>query len=876
MPPFCRAVLLAGLLASAVAQCPATEFVDPDTPASACTARADHTGAPLELVFSDEFEVDGRSFQDGDDPRWTALTGFPSTNKQVNAYDDAPAHASTANGKLRLRTTADYSRLNYFENGWQSVERSYGTPMLQTWNKFCFTEGVLEMSAQLPGSATQPGLWPAFWLVGNLGRATAAASTDGLWPWTYSHCPSAADREANSHPEQSQRINACLGADFTARYGLNPHQGRGATEIDIIEAMPGGTHRLQQPALGLGHCPAVPPSEVDKLRMSLPMVATALQAAPGVPRGVDQRPQQMCLPDWNRQWYKELKQGTSPTYGTDYNSTPNMNFWGDYFPFHPGHPGMHTDAVSAVNVLPQSAFTGQHVYRMEWKTGPNGYLLFTLDGKKQFYINATVITKDMPISRNNDPIGTMLGRQIPEEPMYIILNVDMSMNWGWQDCEHGKCGCCTDCSDPKCTGCPGLPWLGGLCQQLPADYSIDYVRVYQRKGARRTECSPKDFPTEGWIESHKSKYNLPTSTEPLKPVLAGGRRCSVDAECGGSGRGSCIQGLCQCKQAWTGPACLVPRVGNALKCSALEAALVGGGICSSESHTDCGAVQGHGWCVAVRTPWWFPSQERKLADGTWTKAGGGDGRCRCAKGHGGPHCAKSIPVDPCVPDTFVDPVMTGDELDALIDEMCAKASTGAELDACNEVNWRPHWEQGGHLAQCGAFPRAYWVASAKCRAAAAPKPTPEPTPAPGPEPAPEPTPAPAPEPVPEPAPTPAPTPAPAPAPAPPPAPGPPPPPAACTANPGCAHLSGDCCPAPNGMRLACCSAPPPSTSPPTTGSACSAHPGCAHLPGDCCPAWNGVTLACCHEEPGFAMYADSNTPMTNVSAAAAGNLRGHK
>ena len=33
--------------------------------------------------------------------------------------------------------------------------------MLQSWNKFCFTGGVVEISAKLPGDPKIGGLWPA-------------------------------------------------------------------------------------------------------------------------------------------------------------------------------------------------------------------------------------------------------------------------------------------------------------------------------------------------------------------------------------------------------------------------------------------------------------------------------------------------------------------------------------------------------------------------------------------------------------------------------------------------------------------------------------------------------------------------------------------
>ena len=219
-----------------VAQCPTTEWVDPDTPASACTGKVDRAGDALELVFSDEFNVDGRTFEDGDDPRWTAHVGFPDTNSQVNSYSDLPEFATTSNGMLQMKAAARQTRLVYHAGyGWESATRGYTTQMLQGWNKFCYTEGVLELSAQLPGRAHQSGLWPAAWLFGNLGRATQKNSTEKLWPWSYNHCPDAADEEANQYVRTQQVINACLGAEFTDQYGLNPNQGRGAIEIDIIE-----------------------------------------------------------------------------------------------------------------------------------------------------------------------------------------------------------------------------------------------------------------------------------------------------------------------------------------------------------------------------------------------------------------------------------------------------------------------------------------------------------------------------------------------------------------------------------------------------------------------------------------------------------------
>ena len=50
-------------------------WIDPDTPQEFHTTTSNYHSDKREynLVFSDEFEQDGRSFEDGADPRWTAI-----------------------------------------------------------------------------------------------------------------------------------------------------------------------------------------------------------------------------------------------------------------------------------------------------------------------------------------------------------------------------------------------------------------------------------------------------------------------------------------------------------------------------------------------------------------------------------------------------------------------------------------------------------------------------------------------------------------------------------------------------------------------------------------------------------------------------------
>lgn len=47
-------------------------LIDWDTPKEVYSKKSLRDGSNMVLVFSDEFNVDGRSFYPGDDPYWTA------------------------------------------------------------------------------------------------------------------------------------------------------------------------------------------------------------------------------------------------------------------------------------------------------------------------------------------------------------------------------------------------------------------------------------------------------------------------------------------------------------------------------------------------------------------------------------------------------------------------------------------------------------------------------------------------------------------------------------------------------------------------------------------------------------------------------------
>lgn len=42
---------------------------------------------------------------------------------------------------------------------------------------------------------------------------------------------------------------------------------------------------------------------------------------------------------------------------------------------------------------------------------------------------------------------------------------------------------------------------------FPAEYKVDYIRVYQRTGQTNTGCNPKNYPTADYISNHLEAYS---------------------------------------------------------------------------------------------------------------------------------------------------------------------------------------------------------------------------------------------------------------------------------------------------------------------------------------------------------------------------------
>ena len=265
----------------------------------------------------------------------------------MNYYNSSNAFTSGGNLKI-MSVNQDVT----FRGNGSDETRHLQTAMLQTWNKFCFQEGAVDVSARMPGKSAQPGLWPAFWLMGNLGRATFARSTSGFWPFNFNECvpPESPDCDANQC--RAQRVSAC---DAAPGYGFNAHQGRGAPEIDVIEVQPGG-FTLEYGSNGAACAQPADNASIVQLRMPQPFVSTSLQAAPGFPHGSQQRPSTGCRPfnytasdgTLTPQWLPELdifRYGSASDH-TPFTVAANYEFWGDLYEDYYSGVALQTDACA--------------------------------------------------------------------------------------------------------------------------------------------------------------------------------------------------------------------------------------------------------------------------------------------------------------------------------------------------------------------------------------------------------------------------------------------------------------------------------------------------------------------------------------------------
>ena len=224
-------------------------------------------------------------------------------------------------------------------------------------------------------------------------QATFPLSNDGVWPWIFDECVDPSDTAAcAANTCGAQKITAC---DPTPGFGLNPYQGRGAPEIDVVEVQT-GTYVNEytggvKPWMDQGiTCPLADTATAAAAFMRQPFVSTSLMAAPGIPQGSAKRPSKGCVP-LTSQWYPEIDPITLAAQSSAYKVGINYDFYGDLFSDYFGG-GMHSDAFSVNTALDEVHFSGFHTYRVEWRAGNGGYMRWSIDGQLQFQLEETIVS----------------------------------------------------------------------------------------------------------------------------------------------------------------------------------------------------------------------------------------------------------------------------------------------------------------------------------------------------------------------------------------------------------------------------------------------------------------------------------------------------
>ncbi|SJL05545.1 related to KRE6-glucan synthase subunit [Armillaria ostoyae] len=426
-------------------------MVDLDTPEDAYTIKSFTNDNEYQLVWSDEFNVDGRTFYPGDDPYWEAVDLHYWGTNNLEWYD--PASITTKGGALTITLSKKETHGLDYQGG-----------MMSTWNKFCFTGGMIMTSVTLPGANNILGLWPAVWTMGNLGRAGYGASLEGTWPYTYDACdigtvknqtinglPYAAtvDGDAGQNgilsflPGQKLSRCTCPGESHPGpMHSDGTYVGRAAPEIDVFEA---------QIANDQG--------EVSQSGQWAPFNAQY---------------------EWFNTSDNMIIYDATETYFNTYTggvfqqATSSVSFTGEFLRW---HREFRIDMGEDQNCyqLETGCFA---VYGFEYKPGyDDGYITWINNNKAAWTLKGPGLAADTRVE--------IAARPVPQEPMYIIVNLGMSENFGYVDLDH---------------------------LTFPTTMSIDYIRVYQPKDSINIGCNPDDFPTQAYIEEYIEAYTNPNLT----------------------------------------------------------------------------------------------------------------------------------------------------------------------------------------------------------------------------------------------------------------------------------------------------------------------------------------------------------------------------
>ncbi|KAF1322462.1 Beta-glucan synthesis-associated protein, partial [Globisporangium splendens] len=608
-------------------------WIDPATPDDRQTYITSR-GEQWELVMSDEFNTPNRSFKPGKDHMWTSIEKPDGVNAALEVYshnmtstacdDDGTCYfyIKIIDEVIKVRVWNDYQN----PPGYKNVDFFYRAAMVQSWNKFCFQGGMAEVRVQLPGAVSaasgNPDLkngpnaraatvkyyptWPGIWMMGNLGRAIFSASTTRIWPFSYNECNDAAFLSSN------QRISAC---DSNPGSGMNPNQGRGAPEIDIIEGAGSQISTSMQIGPGMPDDFRIiwPKNDTNYACVYAGTCTTPGANTPDVPtayykakrghkswyQGMRYAANNFCTPDAKlKQDYKTVKANmdkgitensctltncpgsrdanadvspidgsTTQYWGINSNGTcyPFMNGYTGAYLCSPGNPSSRCEKTD----LPPSDKIKVFEYQMDalsanWPIHMAAYLDYLVyqlewvmgdNGYIRWMLEGHPIFEIPASTITNPPQDAKKSNPVKimlEEPMYMIFNVALSSSWGATP-PNAYQACRGDGKDPEAIR---------ICDSFPMYLKIDYIRLYQDTSKNSTMavgCDPKTHPTKQWIQDNIESYQ---DADNMVIDVSGKAFCKTDDDCTIARNktkiltGSCIDNRCKCiGSSWSGPRC---------------------------------------------------------------------------------------------------------------------------------------------------------------------------------------------------------------------------------------------------------------------------------------------------------------------------------
>ncbi|KAE8213431.1 hypothetical protein CF327_g3048 [Tilletia walkeri] len=437
------------------------QLIDRDTPPSAMKwsgQTVDQNGRTRQqrdyhLVFSDEFNEEGRTFWKGDDPFWEAVDIWYGATQDFEWY--SPEAVNTTGGNLVIMMEEmEINNLN-FRSG-----------MLQSWNKFCFQGGYIEFNAMQPGRPDTMGYWPGLWTMGNLGRPGYLGSTEGLWPYSY------ADKcDAGVLPNQLwvNRTGPDATVEGIGQYSASdPNEGNGRGP-KRLSSLPG----MRFPACVCNERDHPGPNRfTSRSAPEIDALEAQIQYRNGRYDSYASQSFQMAPFDVGYEW---MKGGGGTPYHIYDEDVARIN---DYL------GGPLQQCASGLAMCPRDGFTdaGQRFvtygfeYRPDWEQdGRNSFVTWYVDGKPTWTVYGNAM--------DPRPAQDMSRRLVSTEPMTIIMNLAMA------------------------AGFQPTRFTGPNAMTFPAPFLVDYVRVYQLDGGEdKVTCDPADHPTAKYIEKHPDLY----------------------------------------------------------------------------------------------------------------------------------------------------------------------------------------------------------------------------------------------------------------------------------------------------------------------------------------------------------------------------------